>query len=134
MDIAAPNNDTLSRISGGNWFRKHQYALAEKWLGELSAAYSNGAGLDAGQAAARDALTQVIRQDATLFGGWYKRHNGELTFFGDHFGDSDFTSALLLIGAAAILWKLARYAPLSRVPERAVAKSKTPPSRKKRSL
>ena len=136
MDIAQANSDTLSRFSGGNWFRKHQYALAGKWLQELATAYPDGRGLTAAQASARDALAEIMRQDATMFGGWYQRHNGELTFFGDHFGDTDFTSALLLIGAAAALWKLARYAPPNPAPAaseaaRVVTKPKVAHARKK---
>jgi 4-amino-4-deoxy-L-arabinose transferase-like glycosyltransferase len=123
MDIAPANADTLSRVSGGNWFRKHQYALAEKWLRGLATVYPDGRGLTPAQISARDALSGIIRQDATMFGGWYKRHQGELTFFGDHFGDSDFTSLLLLAGAAALLFKLARYAPRAMVAPQAAARS-----------
>jgi hypothetical protein len=108
----APNNPlTLSSVSAGNWFRKHQYALADKWLRSLEATNPGGRGLDAAEQSAKDSLIAVRRLDETMFGGWYKRHRGEITFFGDHFGDSDVPTALLIIGAAALLWKLARYAP-----------------------
>ena len=135
-DIAPDNSETLSALSGANWFNKHEYKLAEKWLQELATAYPDGRGLTAAQASARDGLAEIIRQDATMFGGWYKRHHGEMTFFGDHFGDSDFSSTLLVIGAAAALWKLARYAQrkpvtATRQAPRVVSKSKVAHSRSK---
>jgi hypothetical protein len=111
MDIAPAAPSTLARTAGGNWFRKHQYALSENWLHGLAAAYPEGRGITPAQAAVQKALTEVVRQDDSLFGGWYKRHGGALVFFGDHFGDSDWTSVLLAIGGIGLLWKLARYGP-----------------------
>jgi len=61
--------------------------------------------------AVRDYLAAVVYRDEGMFGGWFKRHHGEVTFFGDHFGDSELPTALLIVGAAAILWKLARSVP-----------------------
>jgi hypothetical protein len=111
MDLALPNADTLSRPTGENWFRKHQIALSQKWLAGLALSYPDGRGLTPAYLSARDHLQEVVRQDDTMYGGWYKRHNGEITFFGDLFGDTDWTSLLLLVGAATILVRMARYAP-----------------------
>jgi len=122
LDLAPAGPETLSRPSGGNWFRKHQYALSEQWLRALSAAHPDGRGLTPAQDTARGELTAILRQDVSMFGGWYKRNGGELTFFGDHFGDSDWTSLLLAIGGVGLLWKLARYAPQS-APARAVVEA-----------
>jgi hypothetical protein len=80
LDPAPAGPETLSRPSGGNWFRKHQYALSKRWLQGLAIAHSDGRGLTPAQASARDALTEVVRQDDTMFGGWYKRHGGEIVF------------------------------------------------------
>jgi hypothetical protein len=111
MDLAPANDDTLARTAGENWFRKHQFALSQKWLAGLALSHPEGRGLNASQISARDRLQEVVRQDDTMYGGWYKRHNGEITFFGDLFGDSDVTSVLLLIGAATVLIRMARYVP-----------------------
>ena len=72
---------------------------------------------------------EIVRQDDSLFGGWYKMHGGELVFFGDHFGSTEWSSALLVIGGIAILWKLARYGPPQ--PRPATAPPTAPRPRKK---
>jgi hypothetical protein len=115
MNLAPQGRDTLSSIAGGNWFRKHQYALSEKWLGALAASHPDGAGLTRAQADARDFLTDVVRQDRDLFGGWFQRHGGEITFLGDAFGSSDVSSALLVVGCCVLLWRMARYRPAAVV-------------------
>jgi len=107
MDLAPAGENALSRTSGSNWFRKHQYALAEKWLSALSGAQN----LPPGQASARDALREVIRQDETMFAGWYRRHGGELTFIGDHFGESDASCILLAAAGIVVLFGLSRIRP-----------------------
>jgi hypothetical protein len=127
LDLAPPGPETLTPIAGGNWFRKHQYALSAMWLRSLAASHPDGRGLAPAQETAREGLQEVVNQDDALYGGWYKRNGGETTYFGDHFGDSDLTSVLLVIGAAAILWKLARYAPpraLQRAPVKSAARKK----------
>ena len=73
--------------------------------------HPDGRGLTPAQASARDALMEVVRQDDTMFGGWYKRHGGVIVFFGDHFGSTDWTSALMVIGAAVFLWIMFRHSP-----------------------
>jgi hypothetical protein len=116
MDVAPANPDTLSRPSGENWFRKHQFALAEKWLAGLAVSHPDGRGLTPAMESARNALQEIVRQDDTMYGGWYKRNHGEITFLGDLFGDSDITSVLLVIGAATVLIRMARYAPRVAAP------------------
>ncbi|HTS64365.1 MAG TPA: hypothetical protein VMH28_20220 [Candidatus Acidoferrales bacterium] len=111
MNLAPSGPDTLSSIAGGNWFRKHQYALSQQWLRALAATHSDGSGLTPAQLDARQFLTDIIGQDRELFGGWYRRHGGEITFLGDSLGASDLTSVLLLAGYCILLWKMARYLP-----------------------
>ncbi len=132
MDLAPAGPDALSRTAGNNWFRKHQYKLAEQWLASLVRSNPQGRALEPGQAAARDALQQVVRQDETMWGGWYQRNAGEIVFLGDHFGDSDWTSALLALGCIGLAWKMARYAP-PPVAAAAPFLSKPPRSKQKRS-
>jgi hypothetical protein len=122
MDIAPLGAETLSRRAGANWFRKHQYALSEKWLAGLAASHPDGRGITPAQQSVRQTLEEVIAQDTTMFGGWYQSHGGALTFWGDHFADSDIPSLLLVAGAILILWKLASF-----TPPRLVAASPRPP-------
>jgi hypothetical protein len=49
--------------------------------------------------------------------GWYRNHGGEVVFFGDHFGSNNATSALLVLLAIAVLWKMAQYVPRPPVAE-----------------
>jgi hypothetical protein len=118
MDVAPAGPATLSRIAGANWFLKHQYALSERWLGGLAASHPDGRGLTPAQMSAGKGLEEIVSHDDAMFGGWYKRHGGEAVFLGDSFGDSDWTSGLLVIGAMGLLWKLARYAPPKPKPQR----------------
>lgn len=127
MDLVPAGPDALSRTAGNNWFRKHQYALAGKWLASLARSNPDGRALEPGQTLARDALQEVVRQDETMWGGWYRRNGGEIVFLGDHLGDSDWPSVLLLIGCIGLVWKLARYAP----PAVAAAPMKSKPHRVK---
>ena len=122
LDIAPAGPSTLARTSGGNWFRKHQYVLSETWLRSLAAMYPENRGIPPVQARVQSVLTEVVRQDDSLFGGWYKRHGGALVFFGDYFGESDWATVLLVIGGIGMLWKLARYGPRT-VPAAAPLKS-----------
>jgi hypothetical protein len=125
MNLAPANPDTVASTAGENWFRKHQYGLAEKWLAGLAVSHPDGRGLTPAMESARNALQEIVRQDDTMYGGWYKRHHGEITFFGDLFGDSDLTSVLLVIGAATVLIRMARYAPRATVVVAAPAKPAT---------
>jgi hypothetical protein len=84
--------------------------------------YPENRGIPPLQARVQSVLTEVVRQDDSLFGGWYKRHGGALVFFGDYFGESDWATVLLAIGGIGMLWKLARYGPRT-VPAAAPLKS-----------
>jgi hypothetical protein len=128
IELSRTNPDTISTVTANNWFNKHRYEFSEKWLPLVTA--SQGRDLTPTQQSMHDFFAGVIREDDTMFGGWYKRHNGETTFFGDHFGESDFTSVLVVAGAIALLWKLARYAPPAVVAV-TVPKAKQARSRKK---
>jgi hypothetical protein len=127
MDLAPAGPDALSRTAGNNWFRKHQYALATTWLVSLARSRPGNGTLEPGQATIRDALQEVVRQDETLWGGWYRRNGGEIVFLGDHFGDSDWTSVLMVLGCFGLVWKMVRYA----LPAVAAAPVKSNPARVK---
>ena len=116
MNLAPPGPATISSIAGGNWFRKHQYQLSQQWLRALAASHPDDKGLTPQQQDARKFLTETVREDDSLFGGWYQRHGGQVEFLGDHLGASDATSALLVLGCVVLLWKMTRYAPQAKSP------------------
>jgi hypothetical protein len=109
--VLIPTPDALSDASRENWSRKHQLANSLQWKRELEA---NPAPI-AGKAEAVAMLDGMIADDAKLFRGWYARHGGEIEYLGDHFGDSDVTSALLVVLCAGLLWKMSREIPALRV-------------------
>ena len=53
----------------------------------------------------------MVDEDATIWHGWYQRHNGSVDFLGDHlanstFGGLDVQSVVLLFLFAAVVWRL----------------------------
>ena len=42
-----------------------------------------------------------MKEDDTIWHGWYRRHGGEFELIGDHFGGSDATSVLLVLALPA---------------------------------
>ena len=131
IDIATPGPDSLSSAAWGNWFRKHQYALSEKWSRDLAAFRPNDPALEPTKAAIRPTLEQSIRDEDRVWHGWYRSHGGEIVFFGDHFGDSDLPSVLLALVAAGLLGRMAKQAPRADKVKVAVAAPR-PRTRKKR--
>lgn len=127
IDIATPGPHALSAAAWGNWFRKHQYALSEKWSRELAAFRPNDPAVEPTKSAIRPTLEQSLRDEERVWHGWYRNHDGEIVFFGDHFGDSDVASVLLVLLAMVLLWTMARRVP----PQRATAP--VSPARKPRS-
>ena len=108
IDMATQGPDSLSTTAWSNWFRKHQFAYSEKWLRELAAFRPNDPSLEPTKAAIRPTLEKTVADEQRVWHGWYGRHHGEMTFFGDHFGDSDAPSVLLIAGAAFVLWRLGK--------------------------
>lgn len=49
-----------------------------QWLASLARSNPDGRALESKQAAMRDALQEVVRHDATVRGGWYRRNGGEI--------------------------------------------------------
>jgi hypothetical protein len=134
IDMAVSGPDALSGPAWMNWFRKHQYEYGEKWLRELQAFHPGDPAFEQTKAAIRPTLEQAIRDDERVWHGWYRRHDGQTEFFGDHFGATDVTSGLLILGAAGVLWMMAKRIPSPaverRVPVRVAAVKERP--RKKR--
>src|SRR5262249_53594245 len=64
----------LSAFAWDNWMRKHQYRLAGDWGRQMEGDQMRGR------------LEELLAEDERLWHGWYRRHAGEVEFFGDHFG------------------------------------------------
>jgi hypothetical protein len=111
FDIATPVEGSLSTFAWGNWYRKHQYALSQKWLQELVGFRPNDPAVQPSKAAVLPTIEQSLRDDERIWHGWYRRHGGEIEFFGDGFGSGDATSVVLAMGAMGMLWMLSRRVP-----------------------
>jgi hypothetical protein len=126
--VALPlTNESFSSWARENWFRKHQQANVKRWRPVMETVEPDG------RPRAIHLLNSMASDDPKLFHGWYSRHGGEITFLGDHIGESDIPSGLMLIGFAYLLWSTWRMVPAVAAPVRMTAvESKSARSRKKR--
>ncbi len=104
---ADPGPDSLSEVAWQNWFEKHQRALCDRWLQELPQRNKNESFFKLIWPASQSELLTLRSQDDVRWGGWYSRHNGEITYWGDHvagvFGDWVPASVLLALFAGLIV-------------------------------
>jgi uncharacterized membrane protein YoaK (UPF0700 family) len=135
--VGGAGPDSLNISAWANWMAKHHVVLCEKWLG-LGEGYRRGdPALEAAKVDLRAAIAERLKEDDTIWRGWYRRNGGEFALIGDHFGGGDATSVLLALAALGLLWKMAlvrqaapRQAP--RVIVAAAGKPKSSRSRHKR--
>jgi hypothetical protein len=113
--VGAPGPDSLNISAWRNWFGKHHTAYIQKWLA-LGESYRPGdPTVDAARADLRAAVAEQLKEDDTLWHGWYRRHGGEITLFGDHF-DGDAASVLLVLVAVGLLARMALLAKMTPQP------------------
>jgi len=95
--------DALSSVAWQNWFEKHRWALSNRWLKDLPERYKDNRNFQVVWPFSQTEILGLKNQDAMQWGGWYSRHNGELTYFGDHFAGvwGEFVPASLLLVLAA---------------------------------
>jgi hypothetical protein len=118
--IGAPGPESLNVSAWRNWLGKHQTAYSEKWLA-MGESYRRGdPAVDAARVDLRAAIADQLKEDDTLWHGWYARHGGEITLFGDHF-DGDAASLLLVLVAIGLLAKMALLAKTTPEPAAAAA-------------
>jgi hypothetical protein len=128
--IGAPGPDSLNMSAWRNWMAKHQIVLCRQWL-EMGEGFRPGdPALMQAKVDLRAAIAGPLKDDDTIWHGWYRRHGGELQLIGDHFGGSDATTILLVLAAIGLLWKTAQDA--RRVSSPAVVKPKSSRPRRKR--
>jgi hypothetical protein len=128
--IGAPGRDSLNMAAWRNWLAKHQMAVCRNWLALGESFRPGDPALDQAKVDLRAAIAERLKEDETVWHGWYGRHGGEFELIGDHFGGSDATSVLLALAAIGLLWKMAQLAP--RVSAPAAVKPKSSRSRHKR--
>jgi hypothetical protein len=105
--IGAAGPDSLNSKAWSNWMGKHHVALCEKWL-RLGEAYHRGdPAVEAAKVDLRAAIAERLKEDDTMWHGWYRRHGGEFELIGDHFGGGDATSVLLALAALGMLGSMA---------------------------
>jgi len=124
-----PGPDSLSKSALGNWFRKHQYTVAQQSLHDLDRDRREDPAFRRSVPAARSQFLQDLREDADLFHGWYARHGGEVTFLGDDFAEPSAAglnapACLLLVLALGLIGAMgkqaAHIAPMKTLPIRPV--------------
>jgi 4-amino-4-deoxy-L-arabinose transferase-like glycosyltransferase len=78
-----PTPYSLSQYAWTNWYHKHQYALTEDWLLELSRYRPGDDRFLQHSAAQRGELERSLNEDQVYWHGWYAGHNGTITLLGD---------------------------------------------------
>jgi hypothetical protein len=79
-----PSPDSLSEVAWQNWFEKHRYALCDRWLRDLPQRHGKDATFQIIWPVSEAQIVTLKKQDELQWGGWYSRHNGEITYLGDH--------------------------------------------------
>ena len=98
VTFAEPRPGGPGRLAWTNWYAKHKYTLDRQWATELARDYHAGPDLIS-QFHERSAET------ARMWRGWFERNGGQVTYFGDHFGDGELPTALFLLLWAALAWR-----------------------------
>ena len=123
---ATAQEPALSRMTWGNWYIKHQYALCREWLDRLDQYHPADAQSRQQVEPVRLEFRNRLDQLDVQTRGWFPRNGGSMTYLGDHFGAGELPTALLLALWMGLLWKLYREArqiaprsvPLARVAKR----------------
>lgn len=99
-----------SASAWSNWLDKHNYALCQEWLHEMDRA--SGGGAQSGHAAdIRRFLQDRVSQDASMWQGWFARHGGSVSYFGDAFGEGWAAGGVLVTLWVGLLWMAWRRMP-----------------------
>ena len=92
----------LSSVAWQNWFEKHRWALCDQWLKDLPERHKNDPNFKVVWPTSEAEILSLKSQNEMQWGGWYSRHNGELTYFGDHVAGvwGETVPALMLLALA----------------------------------
>jgi hypothetical protein len=105
--VGAPGPESLRVSAWRNWLGKHQVAYRQMWLALGESYRRDDPSVEPARVALRAAIAEQLKEDDTLWHGWYRRHGGEITLIGDHFGEGDAASVLLVLAAIGLLSKMA---------------------------
>lgn len=108
---APPGDDALTSVAWENWMRKHQYRVTEDWSRRVDSFQPGDRTLDGARAEAHTRLDPLLAEDARLWRGWYRRHGGEIEYLGDHFGNGDAASVVLVLMFAGLLYRMTKTIP-----------------------
>ena len=111
FQIGAPGPESLHAGAWGNWIGKHQLILNETWSRAGEAFHNGDPAFEPAKANLRASQVDRLKEDEVYWHGWYRRHGGEITMLGDHLGDSEVPTAILVLVAIGLLWKMAQAAP-----------------------
>jgi hypothetical protein len=79
-----PGPDDLTFPAWKNWLGKHRRALYDRWLRELPVKNANDQVFQQGWPKVREEFLRLQEENEEQWGGWFSRHNGEITYVGDH--------------------------------------------------
>jgi hypothetical protein len=109
---ADPGPDTLSSVAWQNWFEKHRWSLSTRWLEDLPNRHKKDPIFQAVWPVSEAEISKLKSDDEQQWGGWYSRHGGELTSFGDHvverWGEKIPASILVALAAGLIVTSATR--------------------------
>ena len=117
----AQGPESLSRPSWQNWLHKYQFALGHEWIGEVDRFRGEGPMYARASAQAQPFLRGMVVEDQIMWRGWYSRHGGSMTYFGDLFGEGWAPCTVLLALWLALLWTLWGHLPPAAFPAKARA-------------
>jgi hypothetical protein len=133
---ADPGPDNLSGVAWQNWFEKHRLALCDRWLRELPARHGTDATFQIIWPARQSEIVNLKKQDELQWGGWYSRHNGEMSLVGDHvagrFGSRIPALALLALATGLVVLVVKRMPAAVALSQKKTAKPA--PSRRARKM
>ena len=98
----------FSNSAWNNWFQKHRLSVYYTWLRDLVRKYGNLPSFQAMLPGYEETLKKALSDDATMWQGWFSRHNGEVVFLGDDAaawsGALQVLLAVLFIGLVGGAW------------------------------
>jgi hypothetical protein len=131
-----PGPDSLSQVAWQNWFEKHRWALCDRWMRDLPQRHGRDAAFQIVWPVSEAEIVTLKKQDELQWGGWYSRHEGEITYLGDHvigrLGERVPALVLLALFAGLIATFIKQTPAAGTVPIAKTTKP-VPASRKKRS-
>ena len=84
IQTASPGPNALSHTAWDNWYGKHQLAFLLRMFREFEDRSGNDPAFQRILPPMSAQIAQARADDASMWQGWYQRHDGEMEFLGDH--------------------------------------------------